>query len=311
MPHSDPNPAQPPATPAAPLAAQLQGVTLRRRTTTILDRVSLTLPAGRCTALMGANGCGKTTLSRVLLGQMHPTAGRVEVLGKTLGRTDIRQLRKRIGIVNPTADAGPDGYHQTGAVVDASLSTTEAVCTGYFGSVGLYDRPTAEQRNRARQLLHHVGLGHRLDHRLGLLSTGEQRRAVLARALVHRPELLILDEPTAGLDLAGREQLLATLDRLLHGRLDPDSQTHAPPPAVLLITHHVEELPPATDRVLLMKAGQITHAGPARQVITPETLSDTFGCKVYVHQTPAGRWWLEVLPEAWLDLIKPPPTPTS
>ena len=276
----------------APPAVDIENLRLTRRGTDILRGIDLQLPRGRCTALLGPNGCGKTSLSRVLLGQLYPSSGRVTVLGQTLGRTDVRELRKRIGVVNPTLDAAAD-YHQTGAVVDASLPAVDAVCTGYFASIGLYDRPSEEQRDRAAMLLKHVGLGHRLNHPLAVLSTGEQRRALIARALVRRPELLILDEPTAGLDLAGREQVLATVERVL-------SADDAP--AVLMITHHVEELSSRTDRVVLMRQGEIFRAGPPKQILTNETLSATFGCKVHVRQSH-GRYWLEVLPEAWLDLI--------
>lgn len=262
-----------------------------RGRTIILDGVTLRIQRGECTAILGPNGCGKTTLSRVLLGQIFATQGNIQVLGQTLGQCDVRALRRRIGIVNPTTDS-PEA-HVTGAVVDASLTATQAVVTGYFASVGLYDRPTAEQTDHARALLSHVGLGHRLDHRFALLSTGEQRRALIARALVHQPELLILDEPTAGLDLAGREQVLATIERIL---------AHPQPPAVLMITHHVEELSPRTRTVHLMQHGRILHEGSPAQTITPETLSQTFGCKVYVRRLH-GRYWLEVLPEAWLDLV--------
>jgi iron complex transport system ATP-binding protein len=286
---------QPPNRDAQPggFAVEVQGLTVVRRDTTILDNVNCTLERGRYTAILGPNGCGKTTFSRCLLGQMFASAGTVTVLGQTLGQTDIRKLRRRIGVVNPTTDAG--GHHVTGAVVDADLSATESVITGYFATVGLYDRYTDAQRDRARELLTLVGLSHRLDHRLGLLSTGEQRRALIARSLVHVPELLILDEPTAGLDLAGREQVLATIEQVLR---QPSA------PAVLMITHHVEELSPNTHRVMLMNNGRFTAAGPPEQIITPELLSDAFGCKVFVERVH-GRYWLQVLPEAWIDLVKP------
>lgn len=272
-------------------AIDAHGLVLRRGTTTILDGITCTVPRGQAAAILGPNGCGKTTFARLLVGQLFPTAGQLTVLGQTLGHTDIRALRKRVGLVNPTTDSG--SAHVSGAVVDASLSATDAVCTGYFATVGLYDTPTANQRGHARQLLASVGLPHRLDHTLGTLSTGEQRRALIARALVHTPELLILDEPTAGLDLRGREQVLATVDRLL---ASPD------PPAVLMITHHVEELPKQTAQVFLMQHGRFVAHGPPEQVITPEQLSKVFGCKVFV-QERHGRYWLEVLPEAWLDLV--------
>lgn len=274
-------------------AVDVRGLIVVRNRTTILDRVDCRLERGRYTAILGPNGCGKTTLSRVLLGQMFATSGRVTVLGETLGRTDVRVLRRRIGVVNPTTDVGH--YHTTGAVVDARLNTTEAVATGFFGTVGLYDRVSEAQRERARELLGMVGLSHRLEHRFNLLSTGEQRRGLIARALVHVPELLILDEPTAGLDLAGREQVLATIEQVLS---QPDA------PAVLMITHHVEELSPQTHKVLLMRQGRITAEGPPESIITPERLSEAFGCKVFVERVH-GRYWLQVLPEAWVDLVKP------
>ena len=270
---------------------RVRDVHVERGGTVILDGVSCDIRRGEAVALLGPNGCGKTTLSRVLLGQVYPTRGEVTVLGRTLGQTDVRELRRHVGVVNPAVDSVAES-HAVGAVVDARLTATDAVCTGLFATVGLYDRPTADERGRARHLLEGVGLGHRLDHRFGLLSTGEQRRALIARALIRRPGLLILDEPTAGLDLAGRERVLATVERLLAGD---------DPPAVLLITHHVEELSPRTSRVMLMRAGRITAAGPPERVITPESLTETFGCRVFVRREH-GRWWLQVLPEAWLDL---------
>ena len=274
-------------------AVQIEDLHVIRGTTAILQGVNCTIPRGKCSALLGANGSGKTTLTRVITGHMLLTRGRARVLGETIGKTDIRALRRRIGVVNPTVDGG--GTHISGAVVDADLSARDAVVTGFFATVGLYDAPSSEQRRRADELLDEVGLADRRDLRFGLLSTGEQRRCLIARALVHVPSLLILDEPTAGLDISGREHVLATIESILDG---PD------PPTVLMITHHVEELSPRTHQVILLKDGQVTAAGPPGKIITPESLTETFGCKVYVKRQN-GRFWLEVLPEAWLELTGP------
>jgi len=286
----------PPADPAdRPPAVALDGVTLHRGGTVILDDVSGRIDAGQTVALLGANGSGKTTLSRVMLGQMWPSEGTVDVLGERLGRTDVRALRKRVAVVNGATAVGPVGYSQTGAIVDGRLDAVSAVCTGYFATVGRYDRPTDEQRDRAAELLRVVGLGHRLSHPLMSLSTGEQRRAVLARALVTQPELVILDEPTAGLDLPGREQMLGALS---------DLRASTPRPTILLITHHVEEIPGDADRVWLMRTGRITHDDAPARVLTNGALSEAFGCDVRV-SAEHGRYWVQVAANPWASADAP------
>ncbi len=277
--------------PSSRVAVAATNLSVIRHGQAILDNVSCTIPAGKCTAILGPNGCGKTTFTRAITGMTFISEGSATVLGQTIGQTDVRSLRKRIGMVNPTVDVG--GVHSGGSVVDADLTAHEAILTGFFGSVGLYEKPTKEQIDHADHLLKQVGLLNKRDLRYGLLSTGQQRRVMIARALVHLPELLILDEPTAGLDIRGREQVLATVEMLL---ARPDA------PTVLLITHHVEEISPRTVQVMLMREGRFVHVGPPKQVITPETLSKTFDCKVFVKRIH-GRWWLEVLPEAWVELI--------
>ncbi|WP_432799083.1 ABC transporter ATP-binding protein [Poriferisphaera sp. WC338] len=277
--------------PNSHIAVHAENLHLVRNGTNILSNLNFKINRGEVSAILGPNGCGKTTFARAIMGQMFPTSGNLHVLGETIGQTHIPNLRKRIGLVNPTTDT--TAHHSVGAVVDARLTTTQAVCTGYFATVGLYDSPSESQIQHATDNLKHVGLGHRLDHCFGTLSTGEQRRALIARALVHLPELLILDEPTAGLDLAGREQVLMAIEMIL---------TKPNAPAVIMITHHVEELSPKTSHIFLMKNGHFIAQGPPKDIITPEHLTELFGCKVYVRNLH-GRYWLEVLPEAWLDLV--------
>ena len=265
-------------------AIRLESVSVRRGGVEILRDVSWTVRRGESVAVLGPNGSGKTTLMRVLTGYLWPTTGGVEVLGERFGETDLRQLRRRVAVVDPAERYG----------ADPDLSAIDAVLTGYTASLFLYDEVTSEQRAHAERLLTTVGLGHRREAKVGVLSTGEKRRCLIARALVHLPEVLILDEPTAGLDLAGRERVLATVERL---------RSEHPALTVVMVTHHVEELSPRTSQVLLLSEGRVAASGGPRQVITPEVLSRVFGCKVFV-QRRSGRWWLEVLPEAWIDLLK-------
>ena len=266
-------------------ALQLNDVSLRRGQAWILNGIDWTIPCGSVAAILGPNGSGKTTLTRVITGYEWPTNGQVHVLGERLGEVDVRALRKRIQIVNPSARFG----------VDARLCARDVVLTGYFASLGLYDQTTDQQQAHAATLLQTVGLGHRMDHEYATLSTGEQRRCLLARAMVELPDILILDEPTAGLDIPAREHLLATIEQLHHLPKRP---------TIITITHHVEEISPATEHVLMLKAGEVAASGKPAKVIIPEILSDLYGCKVYV-QRRSRRYWLEVLPEAWIDLLKP------
>jgi len=286
------------ANPGTNHAVELEAVNVVRGGRHILRDITCRIPRGRCTVVLGPNGCGKTTLTRTMTGHMFVNSGHVRVLDEQIGKTDIRLLRQRVAVINPVA-ASAD-LHISGAVVDEDLSAMEVVLTGFFGTVGLYDTPTDEHHELARTMLSTVGLDHRVQQAFYLLSTGEQRRCLIARALAITPELLILDEPTAGLDLVGREQVLATVETLL---ARPD------PPTIILITHHVEEIPPRTDNVLLMCDGVITGTGPPETLITPETLTATFGCKVFVRRLH-GRYWLEVLPEAWHDLLAEMDPPT-
>ena len=262
-------------------------LTVTRIDTHILRGITCRIPSGLCTAILGPNGSGKTTFTRTLTAQMFITKGTVTVLGQTIGQTDVRALRQRIGVVNPAV--GHDG----GVTVDDELSAREAVLTGFFGTIGLYHEVSDEQRTRADEALAQVGIAHRSDLRFSLLSTGEQRRCLIARALVNHPELLILDEPTAGMDIAGREQVLATVEQILD---QPE------PPTVLMITHHVEELSPRTQYVMLLDQGEVVASGSPDEVITSENLGRLYGCEVLVRKEH-GRFWLQVPLGAWRTLM--------
>lgn len=265
---------------------QLSGVGVQRGGRWILRDVAWQIPAGACVAILGPNGSGKSTLTRILAGHLWPTAGDVRVLDGHFGETSLPELRKRIRLVQA---AGP--YD-----VDSELTCHEAVLTGFFSTIGLYDAVTDDMHAAADAMLRQVGLSHVSDHLYSTLSSGERVRTLIARALVVRPKLLLLDEPTAGLDLLAREQVLATVQRMFVAGA-------ATPPTTIMITHHVEELPPATSQVLLLSNGRPAAIGTPAEVLRSEVLSPVYGCPVEVRRS-GERWYLEVHPAAWEGLLK-------
>ena len=247
---------------------------------TILSEISWTVPAGACAAILGPNGSGKSTLVRVIMGQMWPTRGEVSVLGKPFGQTDLNALRESIRLVQTN---GPVEF-------DPDASTRIVVLTGFFGTVGLFRQTTPAQEKRAAMLIRQVGLQKEIDQPFRTLSSGERMRCLIARALVLQPKLLILDEPTAGLDVLAREQVLATIHQLINGSKSP--------PAMLMITHHVEELLPQTQQVLVLKDGKVAASGSPGKVLTSAVLSNVYNCPVTVSRR-GGRFWLTVKSSAW------------
>ena len=268
-------------------AIRLRNVGVLRGERWILRGVNWTVPAGAVAAILGPNGSGKSTLTRILAGHLWPTEGECDVLMGHFGDVDLPTLRKSIRLVQA---AGP--YD-----VDPELTAHEVVLTGFFGTIGLYATPTDEMREVATRLLRDVGLSHVTHSRYATMSSGERVRSLLARALASRPRLLLLDEPTSGLDLLAREQLLATIQAV----------TSAPSaPTVVLITHHVEELPPDTANVLLLSEGTVAASGPPEQVIQNDTLGCVYKCPLHVERRE-GRWYVRVDPAAWQDLLNDRP----
>ena len=266
-------------------AIELRGIGLRRGQKWILQGIDWTLQAGRCAAVLGPNGSGKSTLARILATHVWPTEGECRVLGGEFGGVDLSEVRHSIRLVQP---AGP--YD-----IALELTARAVVLTGFFGSLGLYDVPTQAMVDEADGVLGQIGLQELAEHAYGTLSSGERVRCLIGRALVRRPRLLILDEPTAGLDLRAREQVLGTIQAMF--------ERNGNPPTLVLITHHVEELPPATSEVLLLSDGRLAALGTPREVLRSEVLSRVYGCPVDVHET-AGRFHLHVNPAVWAQLLR-------
>ncbi len=246
-------------------------VTVRRGSATLLDQISWRVAEGERWVVLGPNGAGKTTLLQVAAAQIHPTDGVAGILDEVLGTVDVFELRPRIGL---TSAALAERIPRDEAVRDVVVSASYAVVGRWRESYDDLDH------DRARELLASVGADHLLDRTFGTLSEGERKRVQIARALMADPELLLLDEPAAGLDLGGREDLVSTLSALA---LDASS------PATVLVSHHVEEIPPGFTHAMLMRGGRAVATGPIGEVVTEAHLADTFQMPlVLTHE--AGRW---------------------
>jgi iron complex transport system ATP-binding protein len=239
---------------------------------TALDHVTWTVRPGQRWVVLGANGSGKTSTIRLAAGYAHPTAGDVDILGHRLGRVDVRELRKRIGIAS---GALAQKLRPTITALDAVMAGRDAALETWWSTY------TDNDHNRARDLLGRLGVGHVADQPLGTASDGERQRVQLARTLMIDPELLLLDEPTAGLDLGGREQLV---ERLADLARDPAS------PPIVQVTHHVEEIPPGFTHVLVLRDGRVLAAGPLDATLTASALEACFGVAVALEQR-GGRWF--------------------
>ena len=250
---------------------ELADTTIVRGGQRILDSVSWTVNEDERWVVLGANGAGKTTVLQIAGAQVHPTSGVAGVLGEVLGTVDVFELRPRIGQASSAiADRIPRGERVRDVVVSAA-----------YAVIGRWREEYDElDHERAEALLTRLGAGHLLDRTYGTLSEGERKRALIARALMTDPELLLLDEPAAGLDLGAREDLVATLGALA---ADPIA------PALVLVSHHVEEIPSSFTHVLMLRHGRVVAAGPIETTLNDETLTSTFETPLTVARTD-GRF---------------------
>jgi iron complex transport system ATP-binding protein len=242
----------------ADLVVAMRGVQVRRGTTTLLRDVDWQVELDERWVIVGPNGAGKTTLLRLAAAELHPSVGVVDVLGERLGRTDVFELRPRVGFCSAALAGRVPGHERVRDLV---------VSAGYAVLGRWRERYDEMDSGRADALLKDFGVAVLEQRRFDTLSEGERKRVLIARALMTDPELLLLDEPAAGLDLGGREDLL---DRLSALALDPDS------PALVLVTHHVEEIPPGFTHAMLMRDGAVVTQGLLAEVLTSESLSATF-----------------------------------
>ena len=250
---------------------RFEGATVRRDGTTLVGPVDWLAHEEERWVVLGPNGAGKTTLLQLAAAQLHPSAGGVMVLGELMGAVDVFELRPRIGLSSAAlAERLP-----------ADERVRDVVVTASYAVVGRWrESYDALDHARAVELLEALGVDHLADRRYGTLSEGERKRVQIARALMTDPELMLLDEPAAGLDLGGREDLVR---RLGHLASDPAA------PAMVLVTHHVEEIPPGFTHALLLRAGQVVAAGPVAATLTEENLSVCFGLPLALEHA-GGRW---------------------
>jgi iron complex transport system ATP-binding protein len=250
---------------------RLRGVGIRRGGSMLLRDVDWTVYDNERWVVIGPNGAGKTTLLQVAATQLFPSEGSAEILGERLGATDVFELRPRIGLASAAlADRVPPGEK----VIDLVLTASYAI-------VGRWreDYESADV-TRAVELLDALGCAHLIRRRFATLSEGERKRVQIARSLMPDPELLLLDEPAAGLDLGGREDLLRRIAMLAR---DPKA------PTMVMVTHHVEEVPEGITHAMLLRRGSVLAAGPVQEVFTEQHLSRCFGVPLVIESNHA-RW---------------------
>lgn len=269
---------------AAPVL-RLKGVSFIRDERVILAPLDWTVRHGERWLVLGANGSGKTTLLRIASLYEHPSAGVVDVLGERLGRTDVRELRRRVGYLSAAF----------AAQIRPELTCLDVVMTAKYAALEpWWHRYTTADEARAAVCLERMGVGWTTSRSLGTLSSGEQQRVLLARTLMNEPGVVMLDEPSARLDLGGREQLVGALSELT---LDPAA------PPLILVTHHLDEVPPGMTHVLMLRDGEVVAKGPIGKHLTAANVSTCFGMPLHLERRPDGRLsaWHAPAPQAARD----------
>ncbi len=237
-----------------------------QRNNPIIKNISWEMKRKQNWVLFGPNGSGKTTFLRMITGYIRPSSGKLSVLGKEIGHTNLPRLRKKIGWVSSSLES----------LIHKNDPVLEIVVAGFTGSTRMWEKPDEKYIQKAKRSLLDLGITeNKFFLKYGLLSQGEQKKVLIARALVLEPELLILDEPCEGLDIGARETFLSDLERL-----DRIKQNVS----ILLVTHHVEEIIPIFQKILILKEGMVYKSGDIKQVLTSNCLSVLFGIHIELRQ---------------------------
>ena len=251
---------------------ELSDLTVVRGGNNILDSVTWSVQPSERWVILGPNGAGKTTLLQVASATIHPSSGKAKILGEKLGKVDVFELRPRVGFASTAL----------GRRIPPNEAVLDAVMTAAYSVTGRWNEVYDDiDLRRAHRVLQEWKLDHLEGRLFGTLSDGEQKRVQIARAVMTDPELLLLDEPAASLDLGSREELLQLLGAYA---VSPES------PAMVMVTHHVEEIPPGFTHALLLADGKVAAAGPIAEIITGKQLSKVFGLKLHVSTSENGRY---------------------